>query len=102
MTIVKGVVREVGKSRTTRVSTQKWYGSTEIVIQNETTGKIYTVRVSANVMDKCRYLPRVGVPVIVHGYVEEDEHGLSDFLVTRVTDIKREGAGVKRVIKFDS
>ncbi|MGY5871380.1 MAG: hypothetical protein RTV72_03955 [Candidatus Thorarchaeota archaeon] len=101
MTVVKGVVREVGKSRTTRVSAQKWYGSTEIVIQDESTGKIYTVRVSANTMDKCRFLPRVGVPVIVHGYVEEDEHGLSDFLVTRVTDIKREGAGIKRVYKLD-
>ncbi|MGY5860156.1 MAG: hypothetical protein RTU63_12360 [Candidatus Thorarchaeota archaeon] len=100
MTVVKGVVREVGKSRTTRVSTQKWYGSTEIVIQDEA-GMIYTVRVSANVMDKCRYLPRVGVPVIVHGYVEKDEHGLSDFLVTRVTDIKREGAGIKKVYKLD-
>lgn len=101
MTIVKGVVREVGRSRTTRVSAQRWYGSTEIVIQDETTKKTYTVRISANVMDKCRYLPRVGVPVIVHGYVEEAEYGLSDFLVTRVTDIKREGEGIKRVYKLD-
>ncbi len=100
MTVVKGVIREIGKSRTTRISAQKWYGSTEIVIQDEE-GKIYTVRISANVMDKCRFLPRVGVPVIVHGYVEKDEYGLSDFLITRVVDIKREGAGIKKVYKFD-
>ena len=101
MTIVKGVVREVGKSRTTRVSAQQWYGSTEIVIQDESTKKTYTVRISANTMDKCRFLPRVGVPVVVHGYVEEDEYGLSDFLITRVTDIRREGEGIKRVYKLD-
>lgn len=101
MTVVKGVVREVGKSRTTRVSTQRWYGSTEIVIQDESTKKTYTVRISATTMDKCRFLPRVGVPVIVHGYVEEDEYGLSDFVISRVTDIKREGAGIKRVYKLD-
>lgn len=100
MTVVKGIIREVGKSRTTRISAQKWYGSTEIVIQDDE-GKIYTVRISANVMDKCRFLPRVGVPVIVHGYVEKDEYGLSDFLITRVIDIKREGAGIKKVYKFD-
>jgi len=100
LTVVKGVIREIGKSRTTRISAQKWYGSTEIVIQDEE-GKIYTVRISANVMDKCRFLPRVGVPVIVHGYVEKDEYGLSDFLITRVVDIKREGAGIKKVYKFD-
>jgi len=100
LTVVKGIIREVGKSRTTRISAQKWYGSTEIVIQDDE-GKIYTVRISANVMDKCRFLPRVGVPVIVHGYVEKDEYGLSDFLITRVIDIKREGAGIKKVYKFD-
>jgi hypothetical protein len=70
------------------------------VVQDDA-GKTYTVRISANTMDKCRYLPRVGVPVIVHGYVEEAEYGLSDFLVTRVTDIKREGEGIKRVYKLD-
>ncbi len=101
MTVVKGVVREVGKSRTTRISAQRWYGSTEIVIQDESTGKTYTVRISATTMDKCRFLPRVGVPVIVHGFVEEDEYGLSDYVITRVTDIRREGAGIKRVYKLD-
>jgi hypothetical protein len=40
------------------------------------------------------------MPVIVHGFVEEAEFGLSDFAVSRVTDIKREGADVKRVHKF--
>jgi hypothetical protein len=101
MTVVKGVIREVGRSRTTRVSASKWYGSTDIVVQDVTSGKIYTVRVSANVMDRCKFLPRVGVPVIVHGYVEKDEYGLSDYIVTRVTDIKREGAGIKGVHTFD-
>ena len=101
MTVVRGIVREVGRSRTTRISASQWYGSTDIVIQNEETGKIYTIRISATTMDRCRFLPHVGVPVIVHGYVEEDEYGLSDYLVTRVTDIKREGAGVKRIHRFD-
>lgn len=101
MTVVRGIVREIGRSRTTRVSASQWYGSTDIVIQDETTGKTYTVRLSANVMDKCRFLPRVGVSVIVHGYVEVDEYGLSDFIITRVTTIKREGVGIKRVHTFD-
>lgn len=101
MTVVKGVIRELGKSRTTRISAQRWYGTTEFVIQDETTKKTYTIRVSATTMDKCRFLPKVGMPVIVHGYVEESDYGLSDFMVTRVTDVKREGDGVKRVIKLD-
>ena len=101
MAVVRGIVREIGRSRTTRISASQWYGSTDIVIQNEETSKIYTIRISANVMDRCKFLPRVGVPVIVHGYVEVDEYGLSDYLVTRVTDIKREGAGIKRVHKFE-
>jgi hypothetical protein len=41
------------------------------------------------------------MPVIIHGFVEEAEFGLSDFVVSRVTDIKREGADIKRVHKFD-
>lgn len=101
MTVVRGIIREVGRSTTTRVSARKWYGSTTIVVQNEETRKTYSVRVSANTMDKCRFLPRVGMPVIVHGYVEDAEFGLSDFVVSRVTSIKREGAGIKRVHKFD-
>jgi hypothetical protein len=101
LTVVRGVIREVGQSRTTRVSSQQWYGSTDIVVQDESTGKTYTIRVSAKIMDKHRFLPRVGMQVIVHGYVEVAEFGLSDFMVTRVTDIKHEGAGIKRVVKFD-
>lgn len=95
------MIREVGRSHTTRVSTHQWYGSTDIVVQDESTGKTYTVRVSAKIMDKNRFLPRVGMQVIIHGYVEVAEFGLSDFMVTRVTDIKHEGAGIKRVIQFD-
>ena len=101
MTVVKGVIREIGRSHTTRVSSQQWYGSTDIVVQDESTGKTYTVRISASVMDKRRFLPRVGMKVVVHGYVEKSEFGLSDFMVTRVTDIEHEGAGIKRVYKLD-
>ncbi|MHA2083313.1 MAG: hypothetical protein ACXAEB_07140 [Candidatus Thorarchaeota archaeon] len=101
MAVVRGIIREVGRSRTTQVSARRWYGSTDIVIQSEETGQTYGVRLSANVMDRCRFLPRVGMPVIVHGYVEEAEYGLSDFVVSRVTDIKREGAGVKDIHRFD-
>ncbi|MFW9918527.1 MAG: hypothetical protein ACFFED_02940 [Candidatus Thorarchaeota archaeon] len=101
MTVVRGIIREVGKSTTTRVGTRKWYGKTTIVIQDETTMKTYSVHVPAHVMDKQRFLPRVGTPVIVHGYVEEAEYGLSDYVVTRVTHIKREGEGLLKVHKFD-
>ena len=52
-------------------------------------------------MDRCKFLPRVGMPVIIHGFVEEAEYGLSDFVVTRVTDIRHEGAGIKRRIRLD-
>jgi hypothetical protein len=100
MTVVRGVIREVGRSQTTRVSARRWYGSTSIVVQNQETGQTYSVKLSAGIMDKCRFLPRVGMPVIIHGFVEEAEFGLSDFVVSRVTDIKREGADVKRVHKF--
>lgn len=101
MTVVKGIIREIGKSTTTRVGTHKWYGKTVIVVQDETTRKTYSVHVPSHVMDKSRFLPRVGMPVIVHGYVEEAEYGLSDYVITRVTDIKREGEGVLKVHKFD-
>ncbi len=101
MTVVKGTIREVGKSTTTRVGTQRWYGKTIIVIQDETTQKTYSVHVPAHVMDKSRFLPRIGMPIIVHGYVEEAEYGLSDFVVTRVTHIKRENQGLLKVHKFD-
>ncbi|MFW9806962.1 MAG: hypothetical protein ACFFFK_09565 [Candidatus Thorarchaeota archaeon] len=101
MTVVRGIIREVGKSRTTRVSAQRWYGSTDIVVQHEETGKTYNVRLSASVMEKHRFLPRVGMKVIIHGYVEEADYGLSDFSVSRVTDIKHVGAGVKKIHKLD-
>jgi hypothetical protein len=101
MTVVRGIIREIGKSRTTRVSAQRWYGSTDIVVQHVETGQTYSVRLSANVMDKHRFLPRVGMKVIIHGYVEEAEYGLSDFIVSRVTSVKHEGAGVKKVHKLD-
>ncbi|TFG11959.1 hypothetical protein EU537_10810 [Candidatus Thorarchaeota archaeon] len=102
MTSVKGIIREVGRSNTTRISARRWYGSTNIVVQNQETGKTYTVKLSANVMKKCDFLPRVGMPVILHGYVEDAEYGLSDYYVSRVTSIKREGAGVKAVHKLDN
>ncbi len=101
MAVVKGIIREIGKSRTTQVSSRRWYGSTDIVIQSQETGQTYGVRLSANVMDKCRFFPRIGMKVILHGYVEEAEYGLSDFVVSRVTDIKHEGAGVKKVHKLE-
>ena len=101
MTVVKGIIREVGRSTTTRVSARRWYGTTSLVVQDETTGQTYSVRLPAHIMDKCRFLPRVEMRVIIHGYVEEAEYGLSDFVVSRVTDIKREGAGLKAIHKFD-
>ena len=101
MAVVKGVIREVGPSRTTRVSARRWYGSTTIVMQSEDTGQTYSVRVSAKTMDRCRFLPRVGMRIVVHGFVEEAEFGLSDFVVSRVTRIKREGSDVKRIHRFD-
>ncbi len=101
MTVVRGIIREIGKSRTTQVSPRRWYGSTDIVVQNQETGQTYSIRLSANVMDKCRFLPRIGMKVILHGYVEAAEYGLSDFVVSRVTSIKHVGAGVQRVHELD-
>lgn len=101
MTVVKGIIREIGKSKTTQVSARRWYGTTDIVVQNEETGQTYNVRLSASAMDKHRFLPRIGMKVILHGYVEEAEYGLSDFIVSRVTSIKHEGAGLKKVHKLD-
>ena len=101
ITVVRGIIREVGKSRTTRVSAQRWYGTTDIVVQDEDSGQTFLVKVSATAMDRHRFLPRVGMKVIIHGFVEEAEFGLTDYIVTRVTRIKHEGAGVKKVHKFD-
>ena len=101
MAIVRGIIREVGKSTTTRVSSRKLYGKTRLVVQDEKTQQIYDVHVSANVMDKCAFLPRVGIPVVINGYVDESEYGMSDFVVTRVVSIKRKDQGLLRVHKFD-
>jgi len=101
MTVVRGIIREVGKSTTTRVSSRKWYGKTRLVVQDEETQRIYDVHVSANVMEKCDFLPRVGIPVVINGYVDETEYGMSDFVMTRVVSIKRKDQGLLRVHKFD-
>ena len=101
MTVVRGIIREIGKSKTTQVSSHRWYGTTDIVVQHEETGHTYNVRLSASVMDKHRFLPRIGMKVILHGYVEEAEYGLSDFIVSRVTSIKHVDAGLRKVHKLD-
>ena len=101
MTVVKGIIREVGKSTTRRVSARRWYGVTTIVVQDPKTNQTYSVRLSAEVMRRCNFLPRVGMPVVIHGFVEEAEYGLSDFVVTHVSHVKYEGAGIKRVIRLD-
>ncbi len=101
MTVVRGIIREIGKSKTTQVSSRRWYGTTDIVVQHEETGQTYNVRLSASAMDKHRFLPRVGMKVILHGYVEEAEYGLSDFIVSRVTSIKHVDAGLRKVHKLD-
>ena len=101
MTVVKGIIREIGPSKTTRVSARRWVGSTNIVVQDESTMQTYSVRITAKTMEKYHFLPRVGMPVVLHGYVEEAEYGLCDFVVSRVTKIQHVGADVKRVIRFD-
>lgn len=101
MTVVRGIIREIGRSKTTRVSATRWYGSTTITIQDEETGKTYSVHLSSTLLDRSRFLPRVGMKVIIHGYVEEAEYGLSDFVVSRVTKIKHVDSDLKRVIRFD-
>ncbi len=101
LAIIRGIIREVGKSTTTRVSSRRWYGKTKLVVQDEETRRIYDVHVSANVLDKCQFLPRVGIPVIINGYVEETEFGISDYVITRVVSIKRVNQGLLKVHKFD-
>ena len=101
MTVVKGVIREIGPSKTTRVSARRWIGSTNIVVQDESTMQTYSVRITARTMEKYQFLPRVGMRIVLHGYVEEAEYGLCDFVVSRVTRIKHVGADVKRVIRFE-
>ena len=103
MAVIKGIIREVGRSKTTRISARRWYGSTTIIVQEDKTGQIYQVTLSANTMDKHRFLPRVGMPVIIHGFVEEADYGLCDFVVSRVTKITRNlpSHGAKKIIRFD-
>ncbi|UCE11162.1 MAG: hypothetical protein JSW61_04280 [Candidatus Thorarchaeota archaeon] len=101
MTVVRGIIREVGPTRTRQVSARRWTSSTEIVIQDESTMKTYSVHVSGRTLQKSSFLPRVGIQVVVHGYVEEAEYGISDFVVTRVVSIKHVGADRKRTIRFD-
>ncbi|RDE12343.1 MAG: hypothetical protein C4K47_08360 [Candidatus Thorarchaeota archaeon] len=101
LTVVKGIIREVGRSTTVSVSAQRWYGFTNIVVQDEVTEKTYDVHLSSAVMTKCRFLPRVGMKVVVNGYVEKSEYGLSDYLVTKVVDVKHEGSGILRVHRLD-
>jgi hypothetical protein len=100
LAVVKGIIREIGRSKTTRVSARRWIGSTNVVVQDESTMQTYCVRVSAKTMDKYHFLPRVGMKVVLHGYIEEANYGLCDFFVSRVTKIKHVGAGIKRVIRF--
>ena len=95
MTVVRGIIREIGKSRTTRVAAQRWYGTTDIVVQDEETKKTYLVKLPATLMQKKQFLPRVGMHVIVHGFVEKAEFGLSDFVVTRVNSVKHVDAEKK-------
>jgi hypothetical protein len=103
MAVVRGIIREVGRSKTTQVSARRWYGSTTIVVQDEKTRKTYTVTVTSKTMDRCRFLPRVGMPVVILGYIEDAEYGLSDYIVSRVTSIKRDlpDHGAKKVHTFD-
>jgi hypothetical protein len=103
MAVIKGIIREVGRSKTTRISARKWYGSTTIIVQEDKTGQTYQVTLSANIMDKYRFLPRVGMPVIIHGFVEDADYGLCDFVVSRVTKIMRNlpDHGAKKIISFD-
>ncbi|MFW9910121.1 MAG: hypothetical protein ACFFEF_16310 [Candidatus Thorarchaeota archaeon] len=101
MAVIKGVIREVGRSTTTQVSSRRWYGKTVLVVQDEETQKTYDVHVSAHVMDRCQFLPRVGIPVVISGYVEETEYGLSDFVITRVISIKRVNQGLLKIHELD-
>ena len=100
MTVVQGVIREIGRSRTTRISAQRWYGTTDIVVQDEETKKTYLVKLPATLMEKKQFLPRVGMNVIVHGFVEPAEFGLSDYVVTRVDSIKHVDAEKKKTHYF--
>ncbi len=103
MTVVRGVIKEIGGHRTVRVSARRWYGVTSFVVQDEESGQTYRVNLSAKVMEKCMFLPRVGMRVIIHGFVEEADYGLTDFVVSRVEHIRHDigEGGARRVVRFD-
>ncbi|MGV9169298.1 MAG: hypothetical protein ACOC38_05075 [Promethearchaeia archaeon] len=101
MTVVKGTIRELLKSDSRRIGTQRWYAYTDFVIQNEDSGKTYRIRLSSKTMKRCDFLPRVGIEVVVDGYVETAEYGLSDYFVSRVKHIRRKNADIKKVHKLD-
>ncbi len=101
MTVIKGVIREIGRTTSIQMSAHKWHDTTTIVVQNEESGETYDVHLTSKIMERCRFLPRVGVKVVIHGYVEKANYGLSDFVVTHVTRIKREGGDIWGVLRFD-
>ncbi len=101
MTVVRGVIREIGRTTSTQIGVHKWYSTTTIVVQDEDSGETYDVRLTPRVMEQFRFLPRVGIRVVVHGHVEKAEYGLSDYVVTHVTRIRHEGADILGVTRFD-
>jgi len=52
-------------------------------------------------MKRCEFLPRTGIEVVLNGYVEKAEYGLSDYFVSRVKHIRRKDTDIKKVHKFD-
>ncbi|MEM2142060.1 MAG: hypothetical protein QXS20_08930 [Candidatus Thorarchaeota archaeon] len=101
MTVIRGVIREIGRSFTTRVGHGKWYGSTLIVVQDESSGSTYDVYLPATVLQRCEFFPRIGMGVIIHGLVEKAETGLSDFTVSHVSVFKHQNADLRRRIPLD-
>ncbi|MFO7835824.1 MAG: hypothetical protein R6V83_04145 [Candidatus Thorarchaeota archaeon] len=100
MTVVKGTIREILKSDSRRVATHRWYAYTDFVLQNGG-GKTYRVRLSSKTMKRCNFLPRAGIDVILDGYVETAEYGLSDYFVSRVKHIRRKDSDIRSVHKPD-
>lgn len=101
MTIVKGTIREVLKSDSRRVATYRWYAYTDFVVQNEESNETYRVRLSSKIMKRFDFLPRPGIEVVLNGYVEQAEYGLSDYFVSRVTHIRRKDSDIKKVHELD-
>ncbi len=101
MTVVKGTIREMLKSDSRRVGTHRWYAYTDFVVQDEESGETYRVRLSSKTMKRCDFLPRAGIEVVLNGYVETAEYGLSDYFVSRVKHIRRKNSDIKKVHKLD-